>query len=101
MVKNPYYVNADTVQIGQINWAMVTEDSTAFAMYEAGELDVQNPPLPDMDRIKADPVLSEELTIAPYLCQYYGYNTTKPPFDSLVRQAFSYAIDRQRRSTTS
>jgi len=98
MVKNPYYVNADTVQIGQINWAMVTEDSTAFAMYEAGELDVQNPPLPDMDRIKADPVLSEELTIAPYLCQYYyGFNTTKPPFDNvLVRQAFSYAIDRQR-----
>jgi len=51
-----------------------------------------------MDRVKADPVLSKELYIAPQLCQYYfGFNTTKPPFDNvLVRQAFSYALDRQK-----
>jgi oligopeptide transport system substrate-binding protein len=98
MLKNPYYYSADTVQIGTINMVMVTEDSTAFAMYENGELDVQNPPLDDMDRIKADPVLSQELYIAPRLCQYYyGFNTTKAPFDNvLVRQAFSYAVDRQK-----
>ena len=98
MVKNPYYVSADTVQIETINWVMVVEASTAFAMYENGELDVESPPLDDMDRVKADPVLSQELYIAPRLCQYYfGFNTTKAPFDSvLVRQAFSYALDRQK-----
>lgn len=98
MVKNPYYYATDTVQIGTVNFVMVTEDSTAFSMYENGELDVQNPPLDDMDRIEADPMLSEELTIAPDLCQYYfGFNNTKAPFDNvLVRQAFSYALDRQR-----
>jgi len=98
MLKNPYYYSADTVQIETINWVMVVENSTAFAMYENGELDVQSPPLDDMDRVKADPVLSKELYIAPQLCQYYfGFNTTKPPFDNvLVRQAFSYALDRQK-----
>jgi len=77
---------------------MVVESSTAFAMYEAGELDVQSPPLDDMDRVKADSELSQQLHIAPDLCTYYyGFNVTKPPFDDpLVRQAFSYAVDRQK-----
>ena len=98
MKKNPYWFDSRKVSIEQINWAIVVEDSTAFAMYENNELDVQNAPLPDMDRIKADPVLSKELTVAPVLCTYYyGFNTTKPPFDDpKVRQAFSLAVDRQK-----
>ena len=98
MVKNPEYYDAKNVDIGTVNWVMVVEDSTAFAMYENGELDVVNAPLEDMDRIKADPTLSAELYIAPDLCTYYyGFNMTKPPFDDVrVRQAFSYAIDRQK-----
>jgi oligopeptide transport system substrate-binding protein len=97
-VKNPHYYDAKDVSIEQVNCVMVVEDSTAFAMYENGELDVQNPPLDDMDRVKADPVLSKELYIAPRLCTYfYGFNTTKPPLDNvLVRKALSYAIDRQK-----
>jgi oligopeptide transport system substrate-binding protein len=103
MVKNPKYYDADNVQIERIEWVMVQEASTQMAMYENNELDVQGgnvgwpPPLEDMDRIKADPVLSKELDIAPRLCTYfYGFVTTKPPFDNpLVRKAFSAAIDRQ------
>jgi oligopeptide transport system substrate-binding protein len=98
MVKNPYYFDAKNVSIEKINWAMITEESTAFAMYENGELDVAAPPLDDMERVKADPQLSKELYIAPVLCTYYfGFNTTKPPFDNpKVRKAFSMAIDRQK-----
>ncbi|MEA3408394.1 MAG: peptide ABC transporter substrate-binding protein [Chloroflexota bacterium] len=97
-VKNPHYYAADDVQIAKVNCVMVTEASTAFAMYENGELDVQSPPMEDMDRVKADPELSEELYMAPSLCTYYyGYNVTKAPFDDpKVRQAFSYAFDRQK-----
>ena len=97
-VKNPFFYNADNVSIERINCVMVVEESTAFAMYENGELDVQKPPLDDMDRIKADPVLSKELYIGPEACTYYyGFNTTKPPVDDpTVRRALSYALDRQK-----
>jgi oligopeptide transport system substrate-binding protein len=76
---------------------MITEDSTAFAMYENNELDTQNVPLPEIDRVKADPVLGAELVNAPTPCTYYyGYVNTKPPFDDVrVRTAFTQAIDRQ------
>jgi len=72
-------------------------------MYENNEIDMMSdppgwsPPLPDMDRIKADPELSKQLLNAPQLCTYYyGFISAKPPFDKLlVRKAFSAAIDRQ------
>ncbi|MBC7260491.1 MAG: peptide ABC transporter substrate-binding protein, partial [Chloroflexi bacterium] len=98
MVKNPHWYDAKKVSIEKLNFVMVVEASTAFAMYENGELDVASPPLAEMDRVKADPVLSKELYIAPELCTYYlGFNNSKPPMDNkLVRQALSYAIDRQK-----
>jgi len=103
MVKNPRYYDAEDVQIERIEAVMVAEDSIQMAMYENNELDVIGggfgwpPPLEDMDRIKADPVLSKELQITPRLATYYyGFLTTKPPMDNhLVRKAFSAAIDRQ------
>jgi oligopeptide transport system substrate-binding protein len=98
LVKNPEHPDAGDVQIDRINFFMVTEDSTALTMYENGELDVAGVPLPDLDRVKADPELSKELYIAPVLdTYYYGFNTTKPPVDNKhVRRALSYAIDRQK-----
>jgi len=102
LVKNPKWYDADKVQIEVLNGPIVTEASTAMAMYEAGEIDYLGDPgwgvpLDDIDRVKADPVLSKELLIAPRLCTYYyGFTNNKPPFDNpLVRKAFSAAIDRK------
>ncbi len=97
LVKNPLWVDADSVQIERIQGVMIVEQSTAFALYENGELDASNPPLPEMDRVKADPVLSEQLLMAPRPCTYYyGFTNTKPPFDDArVRAAFVQSIDRQ------
>lgn len=97
MDKNPDYFDADKVQIEKIHAVMVVEASTAMAMYEDGALDSTAVPSEDIDRVKADPVLSKEFIIAPDLCTYfYGFNNTKPPMDNpLVRKAFSAAIDRQ------
>ncbi|MHB0878333.1 MAG: peptide ABC transporter substrate-binding protein [Anaerolineae bacterium] len=102
LAKNPLWYDAANVQIEVIEAPIVSEESTAMAMYENGELDYMGdpgwgPPLPDMDRVKADPVLSAEFKILPRLCTYYyGFMVNKAPFDDAkVRQAFSYAIDRQ------
>lgn len=101
--KNPLWVNADDVQIELVGGPIINEESTHMALYENNEIDAMisppgwGPPLPDMDRIKADAELGQELLIAPQLCTYYyGFLNTRPPFDDpMVRKAFAAAIDRQ------
>ncbi len=95
--KSATFYNAAEVNIELVYCYMIEEASTAMLMYEVGDLDSTSPPLEDMDRVKIDPVLSKELTMAPDLCTYYyGFNNEKAPFDNvLVRKAFASAIDRQ------
>jgi oligopeptide transport system substrate-binding protein len=97
LAKNPYWPMADTVQIDEIHFLMIVETSTAFALYENGELDTAAVPLPEIDRVKADPVLGAEYYQAPVACTYYyGFVNNKPPMDDArVRQAFSMTVDKQ------
>ena len=73
------------------------DDAAAFSEYEAGNMDYANVPSADIDRVKADPVLSAEFKITPSTCSYfYGFNTTAPVVsDVRVRRALSMAVDRQ------
>ena len=94
VVKNPNYWDAKNVKLEKITFYMVEESSTELMMFENGELDFgTNPPLPEIDRLKQEGVL----TINPYLgTYYYMFNVTKPPFDNvLVRKALAAAIDRE------
>ncbi|MGD8732123.1 MAG: peptide ABC transporter substrate-binding protein, partial [Anaerolineales bacterium] len=74
----------------------IEEDSTSFALYENNELDTSNLPLDQIDRVKADPVLSEEYVQAPSNCTYYyGFIMERDAVsDVKVRQALSMGIDR-------
>ena len=98
LVKNPFWPGIESAPVAQIDEivAHILLEPPALAEYEAGNLDVAPVPLGDMDRVKADPVLSEELMIAPESCTYYyGFNTAKPPVDNVhMRRALSHAIDR-------
>lgn len=99
LVKNPFWPGSDSVpqaKIDEINFVML-DQQPAFAAYEAGDLDVAAVPQSDIDRVKADPTLSQELFIAPVMCTYYyGFNTKAPVVsDQRVRLALSESIDRQ------
>ncbi|MCZ7544462.1 MAG: peptide ABC transporter substrate-binding protein [Anaerolineae bacterium] len=99
LIANPFWLGTDNIpqpQIEEIYGIMLTDESASFANYEAGLLDVAGAPLSELDRIKADPELSEQLYIGPGDgTEYYGYNLAKPPMDNLnLRLALSYAVDR-------
>ena len=101
-VKNPTYYDAANVQIDNVEVDIITDAFTEIALYESGELDVAGDgpgtfPVEEMQRMLADPVLSQELHTGPRASTtYVGFTTTKPPFDNvLVRKAFSAAIQRQ------
>ncbi|MDX9864005.1 MAG: peptide ABC transporter substrate-binding protein [Anaerolineaceae bacterium] len=99
MVKNPFWPGTDEVPVASIEEINLyfLDASPGFAEYEAGGMDVVPAPLADIDRIKSDPTLSEELVIAPDFCTYYyGFNTTAEFVDDVrVRRALSMGIDRQ------
>jgi len=100
IVANPFWPGTDAIpksKIGKVTFLML-DGPAQLAEYEAGNLDnVQDVPLADLDRIRADATLSQELSVSPQLCSYfYGFNTLAPVVDDVrVRRALSMAIDRQ------
>ena len=100
LTANPFWAGNEWIpqaQIDTVTWLMLPSTAQLDA-YEAGDLDVvTSVPLDAMDRIQADPVLSEELYIGYNTCSYYyGFNTAKEPLDNVhLRRALSFAIDRQ------
>lgn len=71
----------------------------SMAMYEKGQIDLVGVGGSNLERAQ-DPnnPLSSELRMGTNMCiSYVGFNNQLAPFDDpLVRQAFSYAVDRQK-----
>jgi ABC-type oligopeptide transport system substrate-binding subunit len=95
--KNPNYYDAKNVQIDKVTVYIITDDSTAMAMYESGGLDTVNVPVGDIDRVMRDPVLSKQAKSVPQLISYQiQINVKAPPMDNAnVRKALAAAIDKQ------
>lgn len=89
--KNPTYYDAANVQIKRVQMWM-RDPGPAWSMYLNDELDTADVPSGEA----LDPVLRQQVHIAPVGCTYYyGFTTTQPPFNNLlVRKAFVAATDR-------
>lgn len=91
--KNEQYWDADTVKLDKVHFAMVNDENTQYQMFQSGELDTASiPPELSDEFIEGDNVY-----IGDYGgLEFYRFNVTKEPFDNKkIRQAFSYAIDRE------
>lgn len=98
--KNPFWYDASKVALDRVRFSLIVDTGAALDAYKSGDLDSLDPydglTAGDVDNLKEDPFLSKQLQIVPTLCtHYYGFNTTKPPFDDVrMRKAFIAAIDR-------
>jgi len=67
IIKNPFWPGTPDIPMPKLDEVkhLMLDDVAAFAEYEAGNLDVAAVPLADIERVKADPVLSAEYRSAP------------------------------------
>lgn len=99
-VKNPFWYGWEEMDaagnIDVIDWVMIEEASTAFALYENNELDTVAVPLEQMDRALAGEFGDEYINSPQNCTYYYGFVTEKEAVsDVRVRKALSIAIDRK------
>ncbi|MBE7534136.1 MAG: peptide ABC transporter substrate-binding protein [Anaerolineales bacterium] len=79
-----------------LDYSFITDGAVAFEAYKNNELDINGLAAEDLATVQADPVLSKEAYIYPGSCSFaMMYHQLKAPFnDPKVREAFSYALDR-------
>ncbi len=98
-VKNPMYWDADNVILEKVTGLVINDHNQALTRYLAGELDYMDDlPPGQFPNLQAE--YPDEAFVTPRLCSYYyAFNFTDSGNPALqdvrVRQALSYAIDRQ------
>jgi oligopeptide transport system substrate-binding protein len=95
VVRNEHFWDTGNVIIDEVFFYPIEDQSAELARYRADELDwTYEVPNARFAWIEAN--LPDELHIAPYFGTYYfGFNTTRPPFDDVrVRQALAMTIER-------
>jgi oligopeptide transport system substrate-binding protein len=81
-----------------IEYSYITDSAVAFQAYQNDEFDIIALAAEDLKTAQADPTLSKEINIYPGSCTFaLQFRNFKKPFDDpKVRQAFAYALDRER-----
>ncbi|MDW8171051.1 MAG: peptide ABC transporter substrate-binding protein [Anaerolineae bacterium] len=99
LIKNPFWVGTEAIPAPKLDEVVFRffDPEAQLAAFEAGELQVSEVPNSAIDRVKADPVLSQGYRVSFGSCTYYyGFNVRKEPFnDPRAVRAFSMTIDRQ------
>ncbi len=100
--KNANYWRSGRPFLDGITAPIITDQQARLAQFESGALDVMpNPSASDLIRLQADHAY--QVLVHPLSAQFFvlGANVLLPPTDNkLIRQALSYAIDRQRFADT-
>ena len=80
-----------------IEYRYVDEGAVALQAYRAGDLDIVQLQSDQIPEVEADPELAAAFVTYPQAAtQYLAMNLSQEPFtDKKVREAFSYAIDRE------
>lgn len=96
MERNDNYYG-DKVRVSEVVFQLFS--GNPLQLYQGGTIDVSSVAADYMGLV-TDPSnpISRELNIYPELSLFYlGFNASAPPFDDVnVRQAFSYAVDKER-----
>lgn len=96
VVPNPYYWDAATVKLDEIQFYPIDDIGTEERMFRSGQLHkTQELPLAKVDTYRRE--FPAALRIDPYLgVSFYYFNVTRPPFtDKRVRRALALGIDRE------
>ena len=100
LVKNPNYWNADKVHLDGVDFTFNLTPSNALLKLQRGEVDIlgDNIPPADVARVTTDPQWKPYVYSQPLIATTYLFmNMTKKPYDDIkVRQALSWAIDRDK-----
>ena len=96
-VRNEMYWDNENTIIEEVTSLVINDENAALTRYLAGELDQTDVPAGQFPRLKEE--RPEEATSVPRLCNYYytfnlSDNGLEAFKDVRVRQALSYAIDR-------
>ena len=106
LVKNKSYWRSGLPYLDGITISILKDTQALAAQFEAGALDVMSgqasgPAVADYIRLTADPKYVGLLHPDSGAVQTIGVSAPKAPFDNkMVRQAFNWAIDRQRYNDT-
>ncbi|MCM3781452.1 peptide ABC transporter substrate-binding protein [Neobacillus mesonae] len=94
LVKNEEYWDAEQVKLDGVTIKMVDDSTTAYQLYESGELHITGSLPPDVIQSLID---EGKATIEDSAGTYfYRFNTTMEPFtNAKIRKAFTMAVDRQ------
>ncbi|MFB7304725.1 peptide ABC transporter substrate-binding protein [Heyndrickxia sporothermodurans] len=92
--KNENYYDKDNIKLDEVDFAVIDNESTAYQMYQNGELDMVYPiPQDVLPTLKDNKEFHNSPDLATY---YYNLNNNKKPFtNAKVRKALSMAIDRK------
>ena len=98
MVRNEAYFKPGKPQLDELDIPVISDVAAMLVNIESGAIDAaEQIPNHEHERLKKSKDISLVLSQNPAVTYDVLFNVTKPPFnDKRVRQAFSYAVDRQR-----